>query len=126
MTYKYRIQFRPLGGSMLYRDKRSVLLGMLAMGRQRFTDLERVKMTGATQAYFHSIAGDPGPLPRAEVADEANARALVSADFGESSEAPLFKYVSNQTWAHIERGSFQLGSPACCGIKPFPAENDLH
>ena len=72
MAYRYKIKFGPLGGHMLYRNQRPVLLGMLATARERFTDLERVKMAGhmqststASQARllrFHGLTGSSTAL----------------------------------------------------------------
>ncbi|HTR87171.1 MAG TPA: hypothetical protein VMI56_22000 [Reyranella sp.] len=102
LQYHYKEAFEPLAGYRFSRNKRSLLLGATATG-QKLTNEQNISFTKASDAYFDSLQGREPRQIKIE-------RLLSESDFQTPCDAPLYKYVSEETWHHIQRGSFRLGS----------------
>jgi hypothetical protein len=100
--YRFREVFEPNAGYRFFRNRRSILIQSPSTG-QRFTETQIVSFTETLDQFLDSVQGRQ---PRTV----AVKRLLGERDFPALSGAPLYKYVSEQTWDHIRRGSFQLGS----------------
>ena len=102
MPYKYKEKFLPDNGYRFYRDDRSILVQMLAYGRP-LTDTQLVSVAKNFNKYLDTILKRDPQTP-------AYGPALQRSDFKDLKSEPLYKYVSDSTWNHICKGSFQLGT----------------
>lgn len=95
--------FEKDAGFRLYRDGVSILVRGMSLGRT-LNPPQNIALSSHLDRYFDEILGHP-----ARNAPAQDVR-LTRSDFVQPDKGPLFKFVCDQTWEFLKKGSFQFGT----------------
>lgn len=102
LRFRYKEKFEKDKGFRFFRDKRSVLVQAISFGR-RLTERQTADYVKRINVFLDDVSGG-------EEKSYADWPALTKFDFPDLKSEPLYKFVSDETWNYIQRGSFQLGT----------------
>lgn len=99
---RYREIFEKDAGYRFFRREVSILIQTISYGR-RLDEKQNAALAEANSRYLDAI-GNRTPLRY------RHQPALMPDDFAQVSDQAFYKYISDETWEHIKRGSFQFGT----------------
>jgi hypothetical protein len=102
-SHVYTESFENDAGFRFYRDGVSTLVRSMSLGR-RLSAAQNIAFSSHLDRYFDKILGHPARNAAAQDAP------LTKSDFVQPGKGPLFKYVSDQTWVFLKKGSFKFGT----------------
>src|SRR5262249_13286265 len=95
--------FEKDAGFRFYRDGVSIVVRSISSGR-RLNAAQNIALSSRLDRFFDQILGHPARNAGAQDVS------LTKSDFVQPGKGPLFKYVSDQTWEFLKKGSFQFGT----------------
>ena len=116
----YTETFEKDAGYRFDRDGVSIVVRHISSGRQ-LSSAQNITLSSRLDIFFDQILGHP---TRDAAAQDIP---LIKSDFVQTGKGPLFKYVDDQTWEFLKRGSFRFGTaeyyrntPNMGVLKSFP------
>jgi hypothetical protein len=102
-SYVHAESFEKDVGFRFCRDGISILVRGMIPGR-RLSAAENIALSSRLDRYFDEILGHPARNAGAQDVP------LTRSDFVQPDKGPLFKFVCDQTWEFLKKGSFQFGT----------------
>jgi hypothetical protein len=102
-SHVYTESFEKDGGFRFYRDGVSILVRSISHGR-RLSAAQNIALSSRLDRYFEKILGHPARKAGAQEVP------LTKSDLVQPGKGPLFKFVKDQTWEFLKKGSFLFGT----------------
>jgi len=103
MPHNFSVKLIPNEGYALFRNRRSLRVGLVSAGARLPDEL--------LGGHATNIFGLAAAVEEVTIEPPADTVVLKATDFADCDSGDFYKYVPARTWQFMQRGSFQLGSP---------------